>query len=171
MVEQVRQTITRHNPTADIVLANSAITADDPRQIEGKRVLVVEDGPTLTHGEMAYGAGTIAARRFGAADMIDPRPFLTGSLRETFTDYPGIGSLLPAMGYSRRQVEDLEATINATECDLVIAATPIDLTHLVRIERPVVRIRYEYEDHGSPTLKSALMRRLNMMSPTPGSTS
>ncbi len=162
MVEQVRRTIARHNPKADIVLANSAITADDPRQIAGRRVLVVEDGPTLTHGEMAYGAGTIAARRFGAADTVDPRPFLAGSLKETFTDYPRIGSLLPAMGYSRRQIEDLEATINATDCDLVVAATPIDLTQLVRIDRPVVRIRYEYEDHGSPTLESSLLGRLKM---------
>ncbi|MFZ7126175.1 MAG: cyclic 2,3-diphosphoglycerate synthase [Desulfobacterales bacterium] len=160
-VEAVRRTIEAHNPKADIVLADSAIMVEDPERIRGRRVLVIEDGPTLTHGEMAFGAGTIAARRFGAAEMVDPRPYLAGTLKETFSRYPGIGPLLPAMGYSSRQVRDLEATINRTDCDLVLAATPTDLTQLIRMEKPVVRVRYEYEDHGDPTLEDVLMRRLD----------
>lgn len=159
-VEQLRQTITAHNPGADIVLAESAILADDPGKIKGRRVLVVEDGPTLTHGEMAYGAGMIAAKRFGAADVVDPRPFLTGTLEKTFAKYPHMGPLLPAMGYSPEQIADLEATINRADCDLVVAATPIDLTQLIAIKKPVVRIRYEYQDHSAPTLEETLLRRL-----------
>jgi len=162
-VARVRQAVGRHNPAADIVLAESEITAGNPGRIRGKRVLVIEDGPTLTHGGMAFGAGTLAAERFGAAATVDPRPFLKGSLKETFAAYPKIGRLLPAMGYSSRQVRDLEATINAADCDLVLAATPIDLSRLVRIEKPVVRIRYEYRDHGAPTLAEVLQRRLEML--------
>ncbi len=160
-VAQVRSTIKKHNPTADIVLADSAIIADDLELIRGKRVLVVEDGPTLTHGEMAYGAGTIAAKRFGAAAMVDPRPFLTGTLKKTFETYPDIGILLPAMGYSPRQVKDLETTINNTDCDLVIAATPIDLTQLISINKPTLRISYEYKDNSQPTLADLLVKRLS----------
>lgn len=161
-VEQVRRTIEAHNPKADIILADSAILADNPGQIEGKRVLVIEDGPTLTHGEMAYGAGTIAAKRFHAAQCVDPRPYLTGTLKETFAKYTNIGPLLPAMGYSPQQIEDLETTINRTDCDMVVAATPIDLAQLIRIEKPMVRIRYEYQDHSSPTLEAVLRRRLGL---------
>jgi len=161
-VADVRRTIGRHNPGADIVLADSKITAEDPGRIRGKRVLVIEDGPTLTHGGMAFGAGVIAARLFHAAETVDPRPYLAGSLKETFAAYPDIGRLLPAMGYTPGQVRDLEATINAADCDLVLAATPIDLTRVVRIEKPVIRIRYEYEDHGSPTLAAVLQKRLGM---------
>ena len=124
--------------------------------IRGKRVLVVEDGPTLTHGNMAYGAGVIAAKRFGAAALVDPRPFLKGRLKETFANYPDIGHLLPAMGYGQQQIKDLEATINATDCDLVIVATPVDLSRLLKINRPHTRIRYEYSDHGEPTLESII---------------
>ncbi|MCP3955519.1 MAG: GTPase, partial [Desulfobacterales bacterium] len=157
-VAQVRQTIEQHNPDARIILADSAILVDDPEQIEGKRVLVVEDGPTLTHGEMAYGAGTIAARRFNAAGLVDPRPYLAGTLQDTFAAYSGIGALLPAMGYSRRQVEDMETTINNTDCDLVLFATPIDLTRLIKINKPTIRVRYEYRDNSEPTLESLLVR-------------
>jgi predicted GTPase len=159
-VAQVRSTIKLHNPAADIVLADSAIIADDLETIRGKRVLVVEDGPTLTHGEMAYGAGTIAAKRFGAAEMVDPRPYLTGTLKKTFETYPDIGILLPAMGYSHRQVKDLETTINNTDCDLVISATPIDLTQLIAINKPTLRISYEYKDNSQPTLADLLAKRL-----------
>ena len=157
-VAQVKQTIEQHNPDARIILADSAILVDDPKQIEGQRVLVVEDGPTLTHGEMAYGAGTIAARRFKAAALVDPRPYLAGTLRDTFATYPNIGALLPAMGYSRRQVQDMETTINNTDCDLVLFATPIDLTRLITINKPTLRVRYEYSDNSEPTLESLLIR-------------
>jgi len=159
-VEAVRRTIAAHNPAADIVLANSALIVDAPERIRGRRVLVVEDGPTVTHGDMPFGAGVIAARRFGADALVDPRPYLVGSLQETFRTYPHIGTLLPAMGYGERQVHDLEATINRTPCDLVVSATPVDLTRLMTIEKPVVHIRYEYQDHYALTLKKALQKRL-----------
>jgi predicted GTPase len=159
-VEAVRRTIAAHNPAADIVLANSALIVDAPERIRGRRVLVVEDGPTVTHGDMPFGAGVIAARRFGADALVDPRPYLVGSLQETFRTYPHIGTLLPAMGYGEGQVHDLEATINRTPCDLVVSATPVDLTRLMTIEKPVVHIRYEYQDHDAVTLKKALQKRL-----------
>jgi len=155
-VEAVRRTIAENNPKAKIVLADSEVLAEDAGRIKGKRVLVVEDGPTLTHGEMTYGAGVIAAQRFGAAEMVDPRPYLVGTLKETFASYPAIGTLLPAMGYSAKQVHDLEATINATDCDLVLAATPIDLTQLVKIDKPCLRIRYEYKDNSRPALEALI---------------
>jgi predicted GTPase len=156
-VLQVKNTIEKHNPDAQIVLADSAILVDEPERIEGKRVLVVEDGPTLTHGEMAYGAGTIAARRFKAAKIVDPRPYLAGTLKDTFDKYPGIGALLPAMGYSTRQIKDMETTINNTDCDLVLFATPIDLTHLISIDKPTLRVLYEYSDNSEPTLETLLV--------------
>jgi predicted GTPase len=155
-VEAVRRAIAANNPTARIVLADSELIAVDADSIRGKRVLVIEDGPTLTHGNMAYGAGVIAAQRFGAAELVDPRPFLQGRLKETFETYPAIGHLLPAMGYGREQIKDLEATINATECDLVIVATPVDLSRLLQISPPHTHIRYEYADHGDPTLESII---------------
>jgi predicted GTPase len=159
-VEQVRATIAERNPRARIVLAESELTIDRPETIAGRRVLVVEDGPTLTHGEMAFGAGVIAARRNGAATLVDPRPWLVGTLRDTFAKYPKIGALLPAMGYSPRQVKDLEATLNAADCDLVVSATPIDLERLVACNKPLVRVRYEYKDHGQPTLAELVRERL-----------
>ncbi len=159
-VEKVRRTIEAHNPEATIVLADSELLAEDPERIKGKRVLVVEDGPTLTHGEMAYGAGVIAARRFGAASLADPRPYLAGTLKETFQKYPNIGTLLPAMGYSPQQIKDLETTINDCPCDLVVLATPVDLLHLLTIDKPTVRIRYEYKDNSRPTLEELLKQRL-----------
>ncbi|MDJ0781131.1 MAG: cyclic 2,3-diphosphoglycerate synthase [Desulfosarcinaceae bacterium] len=161
-VDQVADTIRAHNPAAAIVTAASAILLDKPEALRGKRVLVVEDGPTLTHGEMAFGAGIIAAQRGGAAAVVDPRPHLVGRLQETFDRYPHIGDLLPAMGYSEAQVADLEATINATPCDAVVMATPIDLGRLMRIDRPVVRVRYSYQDHGSPTLEALLQKKLEL---------
>jgi predicted GTPase len=159
-VEKVRRTIEQNNPRAQIVLADSALSGENTSQIKGKRVLAVEDGPTLTHGEMEYGAGVIAARRFGAAQLIDPRPYLIGTLKETFKKYPRIGSLLPAMGYSPQQIKDLEDTINRTDCDLVISATPIELSRLISINKPCIQIRYEYKDNSEPTLEAILKARL-----------
>ena len=159
-VEKIRDTIRQHNNDASVVLAESAVIAEDPDRIAGKRVLVIEDGPTLTHGEMKYGAGVIAAKRFEAAELVDPRPYLAGTLRETFEDYPDIGTVLPAMGYSPQQIRDLENTINRTECDLVLAATPVDLSQLISIKKPIQRIRYEYRDHGQPLLEEILLKQL-----------
>ena len=159
-VEKIRDTIRQHNSDASIVLAESAVIAEDPDRITGKRVLVIEDGPTLTHGEMKYGAGVIAAKRFGAAELVDPRPYLAGTLKETFEDYPDIGTVLPAMGYSPQQIRDLEKTINRTECDLVLAATPVDLSQLISIKKPLQRIRYEYRNHGQPLLEEILLEQL-----------
>jgi predicted GTPase len=159
-VEKVRKTIEANNPRASIILADSEITAENPDQIKGKRVLVIEDGPSLTHGEMDYGAGVIAAQRFGASELVDPRPYLTGTLQQVFQTYPGIGSLLPAMGYSPHQIKDLETTINNTECDLVLVATPVDLMQLLRVNKPTQRIRYEYKDNSDPSLESVLKELL-----------
>ena len=159
-VEQVSQTIAAHNADAVIIKAESEVLAENPERIKGQRVLVVEDGPTLTHGEMSYGAGVIAAQRFGAAELVDPRPYLSGTLQDTFDEYPHIGTLLPAMGYSPEQIQDLEDTINRSDCDLVISATPIDLTRLVKIAKPIERIRYEYKDSDQPTLEQVLTERL-----------
>jgi predicted GTPase len=158
-VAAVRKAIEVNNPTARIVLADSELIAVDRDLIRGKRVLVIEDGPTLTHGNMAYGAGVIAAQRFGAAELVDPRPFLRGRLKETFAAYPEIGHVLPAMGYGQEQINDLEASINATDCDLVIVATPVDLSRLLQINRPHTHIRYEYSDHGDPTLEAIIRAR------------
>jgi predicted GTPase len=158
-VEQVRKNIQEHNPKAQIVLADSAVSVEGADQIRGKRVLVVEDGPTLTHGEMTYGAGVVAAKRYGAAVIVDPRPFITGTIKKTFEKYPNIGAILPAMGYSKEQIHDLEETINRTDCDLVLFATPIDLPKLITINKPKLRVRYEYQDHGQPTLRELLLKR------------
>jgi predicted GTPase len=155
-IAQVRENIRQVNPSATIVEAASPIFVDDPRAIQGKRVLVVEDGPTLTHGEMAYGAGLVAARRFGAAEIIDPRPYAVGSIAETFAKYPTTGPVLPAMGYGDVQVRELEETINTTPCDLVIIGTPIDLRRVVSISHPAERVRYELQVIGRPTLYEIL---------------
>ncbi len=146
-----------NNPKAQIVLADSKLTGENIESIRGKRVLVIEDGPTLTHGEMTYGAGVIAAGRFGAMRLMDPRPYLTGSLRATFEKYPSIGPLLPAMGYGKTQIRELEKTINQVPCDVVLIATPVDLTRLISINKKCVRIRYEYKDRGSPTLEEKIL--------------
>ncbi len=158
-VKQVRQTIKELNQSADIVLAESEVMVDKPEVIKGKRVLVVEDGPTLTHGEMSFGAGTIAARRNGAAEIVSPLPFAVGSIKETFAKYPNVSDVLPAMGYSRKQIADLQETIRKTDCDLVLFATPIDLPKLVEIDKPTARVRYEYKDHGGSSLADKLLKR------------
>lgn len=155
-VLKVREQIEKVNPAAIVIEAASPIFVDDPAAVRGKRVLVVEDGPTLTHGEMSYGAGVIAAKRFGAAEIVDPRPFAVGSIKDTYAKYPSTGAVLPAMGYGAKQIAELEATINATQVDLVIAATPIDLTRVLKPNLPMMRVRYELEVIGSPTLEEVL---------------
>ena len=158
-VAQVRENIYAVNPQATVVEAASPIFVEDPAAVRGKRVLVIEDGPTLTHGGMAYGAGVVAARRFGAAELVDPRPYAVRSIAATLEKYPRIGPLLPAMGYGDEQIQDLEETINATPCDLVLVATPIDLRRLVNIRHPVDRVRYELQVIGRPTLEEILVER------------
>jgi len=147
-----------HNPKAKIIMAESPVTVARPELITGKRVLVIEDGPTLTHGEMKIGAGTIAAKQCGAAELVDPRPFIVGKMKETFAKYPDIGVLLPAMGYSRQQIRDLEATVNACECDSVVIGTPIDLGRIIKINKPHTRVTYELAEVGSPNLKELLAK-------------
>jgi len=155
-IQQVRDNIRKVNPMAIVIDAASPIRVDDPSLIKGKRVLVVEDGPTLTHGQMTIGAGTVAARKFGALECVDPRPFIVGKLEETFETYPGIGHLLPAMGYGEQQTRDLEATINNTVCDSVIIGTPINLTRVVNITKPSTRVYYDLQEIGFPDLASVL---------------
>jgi predicted GTPase len=157
-VEELRENIQAANPNAVVVDAASPLSVEDGDQIRGKRVLVVEDGPTLTHGEMAYGAGVVAASKFGAAELVDPRPYTVGTITETFQKYQDIGSLLPAMGYGDQQVKDLEETINKTDCDLVVIATPIDLRRLIKIDKPSVRVRYDLQEIGRPTLEDVLAK-------------
>jgi len=155
-VQMVRESIVELNPNALVIDAASPIYVDDPDSIRGKSVLVVEDGPTLTHGEMAYGAGVVAAQRFGAANLVDPRPYAVGSIIRTYEKYPKTGTLLPAMGYGEQQKHDLEETIRNTPADLVIVATPIDLTRVIKIDKPFQRVRYELEEIGQPTVASVL---------------
>jgi predicted GTPase len=159
-IEIVRRNITKHAPRADILLATSPVIVKEPERIQGKTVLVVEDGPTLTHGGMAYGAGYLAAEKFGAAQIVDPRPFAAGTLKEVFQQYPHIGPVLPAMGYSEAQIKDLAATINNTPCDLVLFSTPIHLCRLLSCNKPTIRVRYEYADYGKPTLEEVLGKRM-----------
>jgi predicted GTPase len=159
-VWQVKNNIETYAPKAKIVLAESAVVVKKPEMIKGKRVIVVEDGPTLTHGEMPIGAGFIASEMFKAAEIVDPRPYATGSLKETYTKFPHIESVIPAMGYTPDQIDDLEQTINKSDCDLVVFATPIHLPLVLDIEKPTLRVRYEYKDHGSPTLKELILERL-----------
>jgi predicted GTPase len=151
-VNLVRQNIRRVNPSAQIVEAASPVFLDHPERLAGRRVLVVEDGPTLTHGEMKMGAGMVAALKFGAKEIIDPRPYTVGTITETFKKYPDIGTLLPAMGYGDQQVQDLEATINKVPCDVVVIGTPIDLNRIISINKPTVRVRYELQEIGQPDL-------------------
>ncbi len=159
-VEVVLHSVQAANPRATIVLANSPVTVADPEQIRGRRVLVVEDGPTLTHGEMSYGAGHIAARKFGAAAIVDPRPFAVGSIKKTFGQYPHVTEVLPAMGYGRKQMRDLEQTINAVSCDVVLIGTPTDLARLLKLNKPALRVTYELEERQLGQLEAAVRRVL-----------
>ncbi len=157
-IEYVRGSIREVNPDAIIIDAASPLMVANPDLIRGKRALVVEDGPTLTHGEMSFGAGYVAAEKFGAAEIIDPRSWVVGRIAETYERYPEIGTLLPAMGYGDEQVADLEKTINAVDCDVVIIGTPIDLRKIVNIKKPAVRVMYELQEIGKPNLEDVLER-------------
>ena len=160
-VIEVRNTLHELNPNALVIEGASPLFVDDPDAIRGKRVLVSEDGPTLTHGEMAYGAGWVAAKRFGAGEIIDPRPFAVGSIHETYVKYPNTGAILPAMGYGDDMVKDLEKTINNADVDLVISATPIDLNRIIKVNKPMQRVRYELQEIGIPNLEYILKQKFS----------
>lgn len=155
-VEQVRRNVQSVNPVATIVETSSPIAVDRPEWIEGRRVLVVEDGPTLTHGGMAYGAGTIAAQRHKAKELVDPRPFAVGSIQEVYRMYPHLGPVLPAMGYSARQIHELAETISRSDAEVVVVSTPVDLRRVIRLDRPSVRVTYEIEERSKPDLREIL---------------
>ena len=155
-IQTLRENIAWVNPTAIVIDAASPITVDKPELIKGKACLAIEDGPTLTHGEMKIGAGTVAAMKWGASRLVDPREYAVGKIKETFQTYPGIGTLLPAMGYGKQQVTDLEKTINATPCDVVVIGTPIDLNRIIKINKPTVSVSYELQEIGSPNLQMVL---------------
>jgi predicted GTPase len=155
-IQTVRESIAKVNPKAIVVDGASPIKVDNPAVIKGKRVLVIEDGPTLTHGEMKIGAGTVAAQKYGAAEMVDPRPYTVGKLSTTFQIYPNIGTLLPAMGYGEQQLKDLEETINKTVCDSVVIGTPIDLNRIIKINKPNTRVYYDLQEIGDPDLGTIL---------------
>jgi predicted GTPase len=158
-IEMIRRNIKKVNLKATIIEAMSPITVDNPELVKGKRVLVVEDGPTLTHGNMAYGAGTIAAKRLGASEIVDPRPCAVGSIKDTFEKYANLGNVLPALGYGKEQIRELEDTINTTPCDVVVIGTPIDLRRLLRLNKPAVRAKYELQETSKPNLEDVLKNR------------
>jgi predicted GTPase len=155
-VRAVRDTISRYNPRATVIESAMPLTVDEPGRLAGARVLAVEDGPTLTHGGMSFGAGVLAASKFGVRELVDPRPYAVGSICRTFTDYPHIGHALPAMGYGTQQMAELEETIRRVPCDLVLIATPVDLRRVIRIHQPTCRVTYELEEIGTPTLRDVL---------------
>ncbi len=165
-IETVQKNIKTHAPAAEIVLAESLILVEDPGQIKGRRVLIIEDGPTLTHGGMSYGAGVIAANRYGAAEIVDPKPHAAGTIKDAYGQYPKVGPVLPAMGYGTAQIHDLQLTINHVDCDLVLCATPVDLPQLLSIDKPIIKVGYEYKDHGKPLLKDALLNRFQKLNKT-----
>jgi predicted GTPase len=159
-IDAVLESIRESNPRARVVRAASPFHVEgDPEQIKGKRVLAVEDGPTLTHGEMTYGAAVLAARQFGAAELVDPRSVAVGSIAKTFEDYPNVGTLLPAMGYGRKQMEDLRETIERCDADLVLIGTPIDLRKLIDLDKPALRVTYRLEEIGEPTMEDVLAEK------------
>lgn len=160
-VDEVLNNVRAYNPKARIILAASALMVDNPELILGKKVLAIEDGPTLTHGEMTIGAGVVAAQRFGAAELVDPRPWVVGKIDETYQKYPYIGTLLPAMGYGEQQMKDLEETINRVECDAVVIGTPIDLARFIKIEKPNTRVYYELSEIGKPDMRDIVKEFLN----------
>lgn len=162
-IEEAKKNIRINNPTAMVIQATSPITVDTPAIVRGKAVLVIEDGPTLTHGEMAYGAGVVASKNLGAKELVDPRPFAKGSIREVFEKYPHIGPLLPAMGYSQLQMQELKETIEATPCDLVVMGTPIDLRKMIDLKKPSVRVKYELLEIGKPDLEESLGKIFSML--------
>jgi predicted GTPase len=155
-VEQVKESVKTLNPEAMVLDAASPLTADNPELITGKHVLVIEDGPTLTHGNMPYGAGAILARRFGASEIVDPKPYAVGSIKEAYEQYPHLGTILPALGYSDRQIAELKETIDRTPCDVVVIGTPIDLRRVIAINKPTVRVKYELQVLGPISLEQVL---------------
>lgn len=159
-INQLRENIHQLAPEAILIEAASPLTVDHPELIRGKRVLVVEDGPTLTHGEMKYGAGVVAAQKYGAKEIVDPRPYAIGTIKDTYTKYPGLGKLLPAMGYGKKQIQELEDTINAVDCDIVIIGTPIDLSRIVKINKKSIRVKYELQEIGRPDLEEVLNQKI-----------
>jgi len=159
-INQLRENIHQLAPEAILIEAASPLTVDHPELIRGKRVLVVEDGPTLTHGEMKYGAGVVAAQKYGAKEIVDPRPYAIGTIKDTYTKYPGVGTLLPAMGYGKKQIQELEDTINAVDCDIVIIGTPIDLSRIVKINKKSIRVKYELQEIGRPDLEEVLNQKI-----------
>jgi predicted GTPase len=163
-LQQVRESIRQLNPNAQVIDAASPTYVEDGSAIRGKKVLVIEDGPTLTHGEMSYGAGVVAAQRFGASALVDPRPYAVRSIAATFEKYPATGTLLPAMGYGDKQRTDLEETIRNTPCDLVIIATPIDLSRVIKLDKPSRRVRYELQELGNPTVADVLEQKFGRKS-------
>jgi len=162
-IKKVVENIRKVNPLAKIIHANSEVTTEDPRLIRGKNVLVVEDGPTLTHGEMPYGAGFVAAKKFGAKSIVKPEKYALGSIRNTYKKYSHIKNILPALGYGKKQIKELEQTINKVPCDLVIIGTPMDLAELIKINKPSVYIKYHLKEKGKPDLKSILKDFVNRM--------
>jgi len=159
-INQLRENIHQLAPEAILIEAASPLTIDHPELIRGKRVLVVEDGPTLTHGEMKFGAGIVAAQKYGAKEIIDPRPYAIGTIKDTYIKYPGIGTLLPAMGYGKKQIQELEDTINAVDCDIVIIGTPIDLSRIIKINKKSIRVKYELQEIGRPDLEEVLNQKI-----------
>jgi len=159
-INQLRENIHQLAPEAILIEAASPLAVDDPEIIRGRRVLVVEDGPTLTHGEMKYGAGVVAAQKYGAKEIVDPRPYAIGTIKDTYTKYPGIGTLLPAMGYGKKQIQELEDTINAVDCDIVIIGTPIDLSRIIKINKKSVRVKYDLQEIGRPNLDEVLSQKI-----------
>ncbi len=157
-IQAVLDNIRKYNPGAVVIRANSPVTAPDGAEIAGRRVLVIEDGPTVTHGEMAYGAGVVAAQKYGAAKIVDPRPAAVGSIKATFAKYRHLEKVLPAMGYGEKQIEELGQTINAVDCDLVVSATPIDLRRLINPNKKMIHVSYELEEQGSPNLSEVLAK-------------
>jgi len=159
-INLLRENIYKLAPNAIVIDAASPLTVDHPEFIRSKRVLVVEDGPTLTHGEMKYGAGVIAAQKYGAKEIVDPRPYAIGTIKDTYIKYPGIGTLLPAMGYGKKQIQELEDTINAVDCDMVIIGTPIDLSRIIKINKKSIRVKYELQEIGRPDLEEVLNQKI-----------
>ncbi len=159
-INQLRENIHQLAPEAILIEAASPLTIDHPELIRGKRVLVVEDGPTLTHGEMKFGAGIVAAQKYGAKEIIDPRPYAIGTIKDTYIKYPRIGTLLPAMGYGEKQIQELEDTINAVDCDIVIIGTPIDLSRIIKINKESIRVKYELQEIGKPDLEEVLSHKI-----------
>jgi len=158
-IQTVLDNAKKLNPSAQIIQAESVVTVENPEMIKGKRVLVIEDGPTLTHGEMKIGAGTVAAERNGAAELVDPRPYVVGKMQETYAHYPNIGKLLPAMGYGKQQMSDLETTINKVDCDAVVIGTPIDLARFIKIDKPATRVKYETSQETKDALKKIIAEK------------